>query len=331
MTKRERMDAFLKGEKIDRPPVGFWRHFYPDETAPEGLANSMLAFQDEFDWDFMKVNPRACYHAEAFGSVYLFPPDGRGSELVKPAIKTNSGWKKLRPVSSREGVLADHLHALEMIGEKLGGEVHFVQTIFTPLSIAMSLCAGSDQFLADLRERPDEIRGAVKVIAETFTEFAEACISVGASGIFLATTHMATTDMLSEDQYREFGRAYDLEILRPIQDKAELLILHVCKSNNMLLDLLDYPVHMFNWDATDSTNPSISKIRRLTDKCIIGGVDQKTSFSDGNEAKALDEAEKAFKAAGGKGWALGAGCTIPMDASYDTLRALRGAVEDMKF
>ena len=331
MTRRERMDAFLKGEKIDRPPVSFWRHFYPDETTPEGLANAMLAFQDEFDWDFMKVNPRACYHAETFGSVYLFPPEGRGSELVGPAIKTNSDWQKLRPVSPREGVLADHIRALEMIGEKLAGEVHFVQTIFTPLSIAMSLCAGPEQFLADLRERPGEIHGAVKVIAETFAGFAEACISAGASGIFFATTHMATTDMLSQDQYREFGRAYDLEVLRPLQDKAELLILHVCKSNNMLLELLDYPVHMFNWDAADPTNPSISEVRHLTDKCIIGGVDQKTSFSDGNEAKALKEAGEAFQAAGGKGWALGAGCTIPMNASEGTLRALRGAAEDMKF
>ncbi len=328
MTKRERMNAFLKGEVVDRPPVSFWRHFYPDETTPEGLGEAMLAFQKEFDWDFMKVNPRASYHAEAFGSTYSFSESG--SERVEPAVKTGADWSKLRPVAAREGVLGDHLRSLEIIAEGLAGEVPFIQTVFTPLSIAMNLCSSQEQFLSELRERPNELHDALEVIAETFADFGEACIDVGASGIFLATTYMATTDMLSRDEYHEFGRAYDLEILRNVRDKSELLIIHVCKSNNMLLELMDYPVHMLNWDASDSTNPSISKIRHCTDKCIIGGVDQKTSFSEGNKAKALREAEESFKAAGGKGWALGAGCTIPMDASEDTLRALRDAVENMK-
>jgi len=330
MTKRERMNAFLKGEAVDRPPVSFWRHFYPDETTPEGLANAMLTFQDKFDWDFMKVNPRASYHAEALGSTYAFPKQGTKTELAEPAVQTGSDWSKLRPVSPREGVLGDHVRALEMIGEKLAGDVHFIQTIFTPLSIAMALCSGQEQFLTYLRERPAEIRTALEIITETFANFAEASISAGADGIFLATTQMATTNMLGHDEYQEFGRAYDLEILRPIRGRAELLLLHVCKGNNMLLELLDYPVHMFNWDATDSTNPTISKVRHLTDKCIIGGVDHKASFADGNQDKALGEAADAFEGTGGKGWALGAGCTIPMDASQQTLRALRDAVENMK-
>jgi len=64
MSHRERVRASLAGEETDRPPVSMWRHFFEDETSAEGLAEAMLGFQRRYDWDFMKVNPRASYHAE---------------------------------------------------------------------------------------------------------------------------------------------------------------------------------------------------------------------------------------------------------------------------
>jgi len=329
MTKRDRMAAFLKGEKVDRPPVSFWRHFYPDETTPEGLAKAMLAFQKKFDWDFMKVNPRASYHAEAFGSLFSFPSDGQKPQLEEPVVKSHLDWTKLRPPSPGDGVLGDHLRALEIIADDISGEVPFIMTIFTPMSVAANLCADMDQFLYDMRKYPGEVHAALEVVSQTFAEFAEACVHVGASGIFLATTNWATRDRLTLEEYLEFGRAYDLEILSPIIDKAELLVLHVCKGNNMLLNLLDYPVRMFNWDAADPANPDIAGVRDKTDKCLIGGVSHLNSFAEGLKDKALKEARQAFKSTGGNKWALGAGCTIPMDASEDTLFALRQAVEGM--
>ena len=62
--KRERVQAALAGEPVDWPPVSMWRHFYEFEETAEGLAEAMLGFQRRYDWDFMKVNPRASYHAE---------------------------------------------------------------------------------------------------------------------------------------------------------------------------------------------------------------------------------------------------------------------------
>ena len=62
MTKIERINAALKGEEVDAVPVSFWRHFYHQERDPGLLADALLAFQREYEWDFMKVNPRASYH-----------------------------------------------------------------------------------------------------------------------------------------------------------------------------------------------------------------------------------------------------------------------------
>ena len=57
MSHRERVMAALRDEEVDRPPVSMWRHFFDDEVTAEGMAQAMLAFQQRFDWDFMKVNP----------------------------------------------------------------------------------------------------------------------------------------------------------------------------------------------------------------------------------------------------------------------------------
>src|SRR5215469_6907886 len=67
MSPRERVQATIRGAAVDRPAWSLWRHFYETEATPEGLAQSMLGFQETYQLDFMKVNPRASYHVEDWG------------------------------------------------------------------------------------------------------------------------------------------------------------------------------------------------------------------------------------------------------------------------
>ena len=43
-THKERIQASIKGEIIDRPPVALWRHFPIDDQSPETLAAATSAF-----------------------------------------------------------------------------------------------------------------------------------------------------------------------------------------------------------------------------------------------------------------------------------------------
>lgn len=72
MNKHERVAAALAGHEIDRPPVGTWRHFVGREANACDLAAAMVEFQRTYDWDWVKVNPRATYFAEAWGNIYDF-------------------------------------------------------------------------------------------------------------------------------------------------------------------------------------------------------------------------------------------------------------------
>jgi len=64
---RDRLEMILAGEKPDRFAASFWRHFFHMEHHAEGTAEAMVSFQKRFDWDFIKINPRADYHVEDRG------------------------------------------------------------------------------------------------------------------------------------------------------------------------------------------------------------------------------------------------------------------------
>ena len=55
MTKRERLDAALRGEPIDRLPISAWLHFGSEHLTGEESADRHIAFQKAYDWDFVKV------------------------------------------------------------------------------------------------------------------------------------------------------------------------------------------------------------------------------------------------------------------------------------
>ena len=93
MNRRERVRAALQGKPVDRPPISFWRHFFEKETSAAGLAEAMLGFQHTYDWDFMKVNPRACYHEEPWGCRFQYSGQPHiNPRLIEAAIKTPDDW-----------------------------------------------------------------------------------------------------------------------------------------------------------------------------------------------------------------------------------------------
>ncbi len=51
MTSRQRVEAALRRQPVDRPPVALWRHGPEVDHDPRRLANAMLAFRDRWGLD----------------------------------------------------------------------------------------------------------------------------------------------------------------------------------------------------------------------------------------------------------------------------------------
>jgi len=330
MNKLQRMEASLRNKPVDRPPVSLWRHFYECERTAEDLAGAMLAFHKKYDWDWMKVNPRASYHVEGWGVKVDY---GKGGPLDKPQVvdypvKSAADWSKLRPLSTSEGVLDEQIEALERIGEALAGETYFIETIFNPLSIAADLTGSDDEFLSLMQSNPQALKDALEVITETYTNFTSECIKAGASGIFFATTEWASRDRLNEEQWEEWGKPYDLRVLQAAEG-APFNVLHVCKNNNLLYCLADYPVHAINWAVGSPGNPGLRDVQLNTDKTVIGGYMNET-LREGTHAQITSEARQAREATGGRRWILGPACSIPVDCPEENIRTARGAADQLQ-
>lgn len=326
MTHRERITATLARKETDRTPVSMWRHFFKNETSAEDLAEAMLGFQARFDWDFMKVNPRASYHAEAWGLETRYEEDLPPVTVSTP-IQSPEDWLKLDALKPDYGVFGEHLKALDLIRQRLPSDVPFLMTVFNPISVAAKLTPSKSIFQSHLREHTEKVAYALDMITETFIAFSRACLERGASGIFFATTDWASSDYLSPEEYSKLCRPYDLKLLNSI-NAAGFNMLHVCGPHNFLSLLSDYPVHAFNWDARAPGNLSLAQGQLLLkEKVVVGGMSQGKGLIDNSPQQVTGEVIGLRTAMGTNGWILAPGCTFAPETPEANISAVRQSVE----
>jgi uroporphyrinogen decarboxylase len=327
MNKIERVAAALRGETVDQVPISFWGHSYLKEWSPAGLADAMLENYTAYGWDYMKVNPRASYHVEDWGVRLERPtaPD-KGPRITKRAVTEPADWRRIRPLEPHAGVLGEQLDALAQIRDGLKGGAYFVQTIFSPLSVAKYL-AGNDPapVRTSMADDPGALRAALDVIVETFTAYAQACLETGASGIFFATTGWASADVLTEDEYRRWGVEYDLAVVESFAGKAPFNILHNCGQNIYFRALADYPVEAISWASTAAGNPSLAEGRDLSGKAVMGGVDVGV-LAEGTPGAVAGQVREAVTQTEGRHVLVAPGCSIKPTTPAVNLAAAAAAV-----
>jgi uroporphyrinogen decarboxylase len=321
MTKKQRVRAAIAGEPVDRAPVSMWGHDFLREWSAEDLVAATLEPYRAHDWDFIKLNPRWTFFAEAWGNTYDPPSEQRNPRTTTLSLQAVDDLRAIAPVDATAGVFDEQLRGLRSLIEQTGGEVDVVQTLFSPLSV-VGLLGGLPDLLVNLAaEDAAAVHTAIAAVTETLIGYARATLDAGASGVFFAPLTWASRDTCSEDFYREFGRPYDLLLLDQIRD-AEFNILHVCRDHNMLELLLDYPVAAFNWADQGTGNPSLAEIHARTGRAVMGGIDQTTLADVG--AVEVASAASAAGSIGDTRLFVTPGCSIP-PATPDANRAALAA------
>lgn len=325
MNKKERVDAALNGESVDRVPASMWGHDFEREWSPQSLAEAMVENFTRYDWDFMKVNPRACYHVEGWGAKYRPSGDKYKAPIFESGpIKSTSDWKRIRPLEPDSGSFGEQLRALQLINHAIGYNAYFVQTVFCPLGVAKYLVGNVDEpVLLSIREDRAAMHAGLRVITETLISYAIACLEQGASGIFYATNGWAREGLLTEDQYREFGEQYDQEILDAIKSRSKFNILHNCGSHIYFDLLAAYPVRAISWAATLEGNPDLGEGKRRSGKAVMGGLAEKTTLKDGSPDQVQEEVGKARELTGDQHFLLAPGCSVPPQTPARNLEAIR--------
>lgn len=326
-SKRRRLEATIAGEKTDRPPVALWRHWPGDDQDAAALAAAHLKWQQDYDWDLLKVGPASSYSVWDWGVRDRWVGHIEGTrEVVNRVINQPGDWETLRPLDPTQGMLATQIEALRGVGEG-AGETPFVATIFAPLSQAKHM-AGNEAVLSHMRQFPEAFQHGLKTITESTIRFIEAAKTTGISGIYYAVQH-ARYPLMSREEYLTFGRPYDLHILAAAGDLwLNMLHLH---SNDVMFDLLaDYPVQVVNWHDRESAigGPSpvpLSEGLKQISGAASGGVSQWTIHEESPE-NTRQEAADALAQTNGRRLILGTGCVIMVTTPTRNIRALREAV-----
>lgn len=322
-THREQIQAALKGEIIDRPPVALWRHFPVDDQSPEALATAHLQYQQNYDFDLIKVTPASSFCLKDWGVEDEWVGDTEGTRRYTKRVIQNPGdWEALPVLEPSSHHLAEQLESLRLIRAGLSPDTPLLQTIFSPLAQAKNL-AGNDLLLEHLRHHPSSVMKGLKTIAETTRLFIEAARATGIDGIFYAVQH-AQKQLLSLEEYRVFGLLFDRETIEPAGDMwCNMLHLHGQQVHFELATEL--PFQIVNWHDRE-TPPSLADARQLFKGVACGGMRQGTLvYRDADEVR--QEAADAIRQTGGRNFLLGTGCVVPVIASHGNLMVARRSVE----
>ena len=323
LSHHARLEAALGGGGVDRPPVALWRHFPVDDQAPGSLASATVAFQRDYDFDLVKVTPASSFCVKDWGSQdeWHGAPEGTRDYTYR-VIQQPEDWTHLKPLDPHQGFLAAQLECLRLIVGELGNDVPVIQTIFNPLSQAKNL-VGRETLLVHLRRYPEAVHAGLQIIAESTQRFTEAALGTGISGIFYAVQH-AQFGLLSRQEYLEFGRAYDLQVLEPARTMW-LNMLHLHGEDVMFDEFLDYPMPVINWHDRE-TSPSLSEAQSRFSGAVCGGLQRWETMVLCTPEQVRAEALDAIRTTGGTRFILGTGCVLPTTAPRGNIQAARLSV-----
>ncbi len=283
----ERIDRVLAGKDTDRPPFSFWcRH---DGGTPEVHARRTLEFHGTYRTDLVKVMNPDSYPA----------PSGRWYEI---------------PVSTNP--FPCQIRTLEIIRGPLMGRAYFVDTLFSPWTVAETL-SSTEEVLQLKEENPQALLDALDAITRSEINHVKRSLAAGAAGIFFAVPN-AHSQALAISDYAAFCRPFDKLILDAISN-AKLSILHLHVESAYLNQFRGFRVPVVNYSMAASRIP-VSLMRRMHDGVIAAGIDERTQkdLADGD----LRAQWRVVVEAAGPRLILTSGCTLEDGTSLEELSRL---------
>jgi len=260
-----------------------------------------------------------------YGATFKDAQNREGTRAyVSRPVNAIGDWDRIAPLDETNPVFVRENAALKIIRAKLGSDVPILQTVFAPLNSAHNLAG--ERLFADLLAQPRALHRALEAITETTKRFALASLKSGADAIFYAT-QMATSKYFNEEEFREFGEPYDLEVLNAIRAaKPDFILLHIHGVNTYFDLLAKYPVDIINWHDR-RTAPTLKEARGKFGGALLGGLHELDTLLGHSSDAIIAQAREAIAQTNGRGFILGAGCVIQVDTPEENVRAVLEAAK----
>ncbi|WP_418969068.1 uroporphyrinogen decarboxylase family protein [Alloscardovia omnicolens] len=320
--------------------VSAWQHLIGHEYGAEDFGTAYVDFVKQWDWDWVKINPRAVYYSEAWGSVYD-PSDYAGYVIprkVSDAVKHPADLDKIVKLDvTADNTFRESYEAARYIRENLQDRA-VIQSVFSPLSILLQLgdlpLYPGDEYATPQTTREEVFSDAQRVkkallnIAQTLADYATALVTpveksgAGLDGIFYAVTGTVSHNFFTREEYEEFSKPYDDLIIKAVREANPdaVVLVHTCREDShpdWFADVAD----IIHWDQFLPNNPQVNE---EVGAVPVGGA----NFTKFATDERLDvegvrtQLQETVAERQGKPFLLAPSCTVPTPASDEALKIL---------
>lgn len=312
MNKRERFHAAVNGGDVDHPPCTVWVHFVTDTLPGEEAARRHATFVRTYDWDICKV-----MHD------YRYPlPEG-----METLESREDMLKFERQNASTLRNYVEQLNLIRALRKDLGPDVPIVDTFFDPFQQVMRKAGYGRAHIA--YENPKEALKMLDAVTDTVCQYLHALREAGCDGVLYSINGAITPAGdrgIDDATFNTFLRPFDLRVLEAMQGMTR--ILHVHGTYIDMKRVLDYPCEVFSVSDRLKGNPSLADLRRMTDKCLMGGINEQ-KIQERAIPELREEMWDAFKQAGKRKLILSPGCTSAPQTPVHLLRTVRAESRKM--
>lgn len=300
MTKRERVIAAMNNQPVDRPPVGFWFHFKPEQAKGQPCVQAHLDYYNRIDTDIAKL---MC------DGYFDYP------NPVAKNIKDARDWYDMKPLGPESDFIREQVERVKAVKAGLQSDCLVLYNVFAPFS-TLRFGAGDEIVMAHLKEDPAAIAYALEVVAKDNALLCELLFTeAGVDGIYYCVQG-GEKDRFTPAEYREYVTPSDLAVLEHANKFGDLNVLHCCGwagiPNHMEV-WQDYPAKAINW-ACFVENMNLTEGKAFFGgKCVLGGFDNRAQslIVNGTREEIEEYTRTLVEKAGKTGVMIGADCTLP--------------------
>jgi uroporphyrinogen decarboxylase len=336
MTPRERMEAFGRGDPIDRIPCTCHLGEYGSRLINASVADyhhsadlmvaGALAVFRELHLDSVSVGPDLLGIPEALGSRLAFSDRDR-PQLARPALSSCEELGSLPDLDpEKDGRIPLFLDALERINRSIGHVVKVSTGVGGPFTIA-ALLRGTDLFLRDLRTNPEFAHALLGKATTAILAYMESARERGIScGL---GEPLASADVVSPQYFREFAKPYLSRICAWVAARSgKGPMLHICGNTVPIWsDMADTGASFLSLDNRVDLGDAKDAVGHRVG--LTGNVPPVDVLMTGTVADVIDAARACILKAADtpKGFVLTSGCTVPLNTPVANIRAMKEAAQ----
>jgi uroporphyrinogen decarboxylase len=324
MNKRERIERTIAGEATDRLPVALWRPFPGDDVRSIDLAESLIAHQRAYDWDFLVVPVAPSLSVTDYGTAdeYRGAIDGE-RVLLSRLVRRSLDWTTLRPHDPSRGASGRLIDAANTIASALE-DTPVLPMLYSPFTQACQL-AERETLLQHMRLEPDRVHSGLSILTESLLRLVDACRRSSVAGFYYVVDG-ASYDLLTEEEYRIFGLMYDLKVLEAIPSRQWLNVIELRGRAPMFKFAAHMPAQVLAWPDR-AAEPDLAHGKTLWDRAVAGGLDRWAHMHQGTPTVIREQIRDVQRQTHERRCIVSAPGGLYVTTPLSNVRAARSAIE----